>query len=115
MDKGYYFQLGELGSYHSHMAVIHISETEAVRDFAKVLAHVRAGSQVIIDSDLAPIAVLVPPAEQAATPEPEHDAWFRSMVQHALDDATPDTSSDEVEAHFAQRRAASLLKIASSD
>jgi DNA-damage-inducible protein J len=33
------------------------------------------------------------------------------MVQEALDDTRPDTSSDEVEAHFAQRRAASSLKI----
>ena len=95
------------------MAIIHISEADAVRDFAKVLAYVRAGSEVIIDSDLTPVAVLVPPAEQSAQSDSGHDAWFRSMVQQSLEDSRPDTSGDEVESHFAQRRATSLLKIAS--
>ena len=93
------------------MAVIHISEAEAVRDFAKVLSHVRAGSEVIIDSDLAPIAVLVPSAEMTTTPDAGHDAWFRAMVSQSLNDSRPDSPSDVVEAHFANRRAASLLKI----
>ena len=92
------------------MAVIHISESEAVRDFATVLAHVRAGSEVIIESEHNPIAVLVAPVEQELTPGPEYDAWFRSQVQQALDDTYSDLSHDEVEAYFAQRRAASLLK-----
>jgi antitoxin (DNA-binding transcriptional repressor) of toxin-antitoxin stability system len=92
------------------MAVIHISEAEAIRDFAALLAHVRAGAEVIIESERAPVAVLVPPAEQTADPGPDHDAWFRSQVQQALDDTRSDTSDDEIEAHFAQRRAASLLK-----
>jgi antitoxin (DNA-binding transcriptional repressor) of toxin-antitoxin stability system len=92
------------------MAVIHISESEAIRDFAAVLAHVRAGAEVIIESHHNPIAVLVPPSEHAAT-EPEHDAWFRAQVQEAFQDSTFDLSQDEVEAHFAQRRAASLLKV----
>jgi antitoxin (DNA-binding transcriptional repressor) of toxin-antitoxin stability system len=91
------------------MAIIHISEAEAVRDFAAVLAHVRAGSEVIIESDLTPVAVLVPPAE-AASSESGHDAWFRSQVHQALDDTRADASDGDVEAHFAQRRAASLLK-----
>lgn len=46
------------------MATIHISEAEAVRDFAGVLARVRAGAEVIIESDATPVAVLhmpVPP------------------------------------------------------
>jgi hypothetical protein len=41
------------------MAVIHISEAE---------------SEVIIGSDLAPVAVLITTTVQAATPNPEHDA-----------------------------------------
>lgn len=91
------------------MTVIHISESEAVRGFASVLAHVRAGSEVVIESERAPVAVLVPPAEGGA-PDAGHDAWFRSRVQQALDDSRPDASEDEVEAHFARRRAASLLR-----
>ncbi len=96
--------------YDLSMAVIHISESEAVRDFATVLAHVRAGSEVIIESEQAPVAVLVPPTGQGSAPEAEHDAWFRSQVQQVLDNSHPDLAEDEVESHFAQRRAASLLK-----
>lgn len=46
------------------MAVIHISEAEAARDFTGLLARVRAGAEVIIESGTAPVAVLrtpVPP------------------------------------------------------
>jgi uncharacterized protein (DUF433 family) len=44
--------------------VIHVSDTEAVRDFAGLLAHVRAGSEVIIEHDQQPIAVLRPAAHR---------------------------------------------------
>jgi prevent-host-death family protein len=92
------------------MAVIHISEAEAVRDFASVLAHVRAGSEVIIDSESTPVAVLVPPTEQGIAFDPDHDAWARAQIQQALDDPRPGISEEEVEAYFTQRRAASKLK-----
>jgi phosphoribosylanthranilate isomerase len=36
----------------------------------------------------------------------EHDAWFRAKVQEALDDRRPDIPHEQVEAHFAKRRAA---------
>lgn len=39
-----------------------------------------------------------------------HDAWFRARVLEALNDTRPDVSDDEVEAHFAQRRAAARRK-----
>jgi DNA-damage-inducible protein J len=39
-----------------------------------------------------------------------HDAWFRARVQEALDDPRPAVSHERVEAHFAKRRAAALLK-----
>lgn len=42
------------------MAVLHISEADAVRDFAGVLARVRAGEEVVIGLQEAPIAVLKP-------------------------------------------------------
>ncbi|WP_027146039.1 type II toxin-antitoxin system RelB/DinJ family antitoxin [Mesorhizobium sp. WSM3626] len=35
-----------------------------------------------------------------------HDAWFRAKVLEALDDTRPDIPDDQVEAHFAERRAA---------
>ena len=40
----------------------------------------------------------------------EHDAWFRAKVQEALDDPRPGIPHEEVEAYFAERRAAALLK-----
>jgi DNA-damage-inducible protein J len=38
-----------------------------------------------------------------------HDAWFRTKVLEALNDIRPDVSDEEVEAHFAERRAAARL------
>jgi DNA-damage-inducible protein J len=40
----------------------------------------------------------------------EHDAWFRTKVQEALDDRRPDIPHERVEAHFAKRRTAALRK-----
>jgi DNA-damage-inducible protein J len=39
-----------------------------------------------------------------------HDAWFRAKVREALDDPRPALSNEEVEAHFAKRRAAARQK-----
>jgi antitoxin (DNA-binding transcriptional repressor) of toxin-antitoxin stability system len=44
------------------MATVHISEVEAARDFAGLLAKVRAGVEVVIESDSNPVAVLRVPA-----------------------------------------------------
>jgi len=41
--------------------VIHISETEATSNFADVLARVRAGAEVVIESGTLPVAVVRPP------------------------------------------------------
>ncbi|QGZ54059.1 type II toxin-antitoxin system RelB/DinJ family antitoxin [Paraburkholderia acidiphila] len=35
-----------------------------------------------------------------------HDAWFRAKVREALEDPRPAVADEEVEAHFAKRRAA---------
>jgi antitoxin (DNA-binding transcriptional repressor) of toxin-antitoxin stability system len=43
------------------MATIHISEADAARDFAGLLARVRAGAEIVIESDAVPVAVLRPP------------------------------------------------------
>jgi DNA-damage-inducible protein J len=40
-----------------------------------------------------------------------HDAWFRTKVREALEDGRPDIPDDEVEAHFAGRRAAARRKV----
>jgi DNA-damage-inducible protein J len=45
------------------------------------------------------------------TTDPEtHDAWFRAKVREALDDPRPTISHEDVEAHFARRRAAVLAR-----
>lgn len=40
--------------------VIRISDVEAASDFASLLAHVRAGAEVVIENDSRPVAVLHP-------------------------------------------------------
>jgi antitoxin (DNA-binding transcriptional repressor) of toxin-antitoxin stability system len=40
------------------MAVIHISEAEAAGDFAALMARVRAGQEIVIESGSHPIAVI---------------------------------------------------------
>ncbi|MGC1298298.1 MAG: hypothetical protein WA869_24995 [Alloacidobacterium sp.] len=41
-----------------NMATIHISAAEAARDFAGLLARVRAGAEVVIEDDASPAVVL---------------------------------------------------------
>jgi DNA-damage-inducible protein J len=45
------------------------------------------------------------------TDKASHDAWFRAMVQEALDDPRPPIPDDIVERKFAAMRARSLRKI----
>lgn len=40
------------------MAIIHISEAEAVRDFPGLLSQVRAGAEIVIEAGTSPVAVL---------------------------------------------------------
>jgi antitoxin (DNA-binding transcriptional repressor) of toxin-antitoxin stability system len=46
------------------MALIHISEADAINDFASVLARVRAGEEIVIESNRNPIALVRPAAER---------------------------------------------------
>jgi len=39
-----------------------------------------------------------------------HDAWFRTKVREALEDTRPDIPEEQIEAHFAERRAAARRK-----
>jgi len=43
-----------------NMAVIRISEAEAARDFAGLLARVRAGAEIVIESDARDVTVMRP-------------------------------------------------------
>src|SRR5215475_6646032 len=47
--------------------VIHISEAEAASNFADVLAHVRAGAEVVIESGKLPVAVIHVPGPPRRT------------------------------------------------
>jgi antitoxin (DNA-binding transcriptional repressor) of toxin-antitoxin stability system len=51
------------------MATIRISEAEAVRDFAGLLARVRAGAEVVIESGSSPVAVIHAPVPPRRTIE----------------------------------------------
>ena len=42
------------------MATIHISEAEAARDFAGLMAHVRLGAEIIIEFETRAVAVVRP-------------------------------------------------------
>lgn len=46
------------------MEVIHVSEAEAVRDFPGLLARVREGAEVVIESDARAVAVVRPPGDE---------------------------------------------------
>jgi antitoxin (DNA-binding transcriptional repressor) of toxin-antitoxin stability system len=76
--------------------VIHISETDAARDFAGLLARVRAGAEVVIESGKLPVAVIhspVPPRRSiseciALLPEDSTamiDADFAKDVEAAVE------------------------------
>ena len=77
------------------MATYRISEAEASRDFAGLLARVRAGAEVVIESDASPVAILhAPPTsgrtfEEAIALLPENstavmDADFARDVEAAI-------------------------------
>jgi len=87
------------------MPVLYITEAEAIRDFASVLAQVRAGTQVVIEDENSTIALVRPAVAEVEEPEPGYDEWFRAEVQKGLDcDPATDLDEAEVEAYFAERR-----------
>jgi prevent-host-death family protein len=49
------------------MATYRVSEADAVRDFADLLARVRAGAEVVIESDSRPVAVVHGPVPTVRT------------------------------------------------
>ena len=66
--------------------VIHISEAEAARDFAGVLARVRAGVEIVIGDDARPVAVIRPA-------EP-HVRLLSESLRLAKEHASPATLDD---------------------
>jgi antitoxin (DNA-binding transcriptional repressor) of toxin-antitoxin stability system len=50
-----------------HVNVIHVSEAEAARDVAGLLARVRAGAEVVIESGKLPVAVIHVPGPPRRT------------------------------------------------
>jgi prevent-host-death family protein len=64
------------------MAVIHISEAEAARDFAGVLARVRDGAEVVIESNNRPVAVIKssePPRRSASESMALDEAYTKQL------------------------------------
>ena len=51
------------------MATFHISEADAAREFASLMARVRAGAEIVIENDAHPVAVLRSPAPSRRTIE----------------------------------------------
>jgi antitoxin (DNA-binding transcriptional repressor) of toxin-antitoxin stability system len=49
------------------MSTVHISESDAARDFAGLMAKVRAGTEVVIENSNIPIAVMRAPAPERRT------------------------------------------------
>ena len=92
------------------MATIHISESEAAADFPGLMAHVRAGAEVVIECGTQPVAVLraaAPPrrsiSESIALAEgytkelgykPTMDAEFAADMEEIIRNRKPrDTSA----------------------
>jgi DNA-damage-inducible protein J len=88
---------------------------------ARINATVKAQATAVLDnmgltvSDAVRI-LLTRVAKEGALPfdfttDPEaHDKWFRAKVLEALDDPRPAVAHEEVDAHFAKRRAAALAQ-----
>jgi len=93
------------------MPVLHISEADAVRDPAALFDHVRAGNEIVIEGQDAPIATLTPVQFSEPGVDPDYDAWFAAQIDSALADTRERIPSVAVEAYFEKRRRASALKL----
>ncbi len=87
------------------MARIHVSEAEAARDFATLMARVRAGAEVVIENGRLPVAVIhtpVPPRrtvsecialakkhEEETGEAPMLDADFATDVEQIIQNRKP--------------------------
>ncbi len=80
------------------MATINISAAEAARDFATLLAHVRAGAEVVIEDGSGTIAVLHPPMPRRRTIE-ECIAMLPEDSMATIDEDFARDVEDAVAAH----------------
>lgn len=91
-------------TYDQHMGVLHISEAELSRDVASVLDRVRSGTEIVIERDAQPVAVLRPvqprrrtlsdilaslSAESTATIDPEFAADVKAFVDRHREPLPP--------------------------
>jgi antitoxin (DNA-binding transcriptional repressor) of toxin-antitoxin stability system len=80
------------------MATIHISEAEAVRDFAGLMAHVRLGAEVVIEDGTSPVAVLRTPTPSRRSIE-ECIALLPADSPATIDEDFPNDVAAAVAAH----------------
>ncbi|MGO9339327.1 MAG: hypothetical protein ACLPY1_17665 [Terracidiphilus sp.] len=80
------------------MATFHISEAEAVRDFAGLMTRVRAGAEVVIESGAHPVAVLHSPVAPRRSIE-ECIALLPLDSPAVIDEDFPTDVAAAVEAH----------------
>jgi antitoxin (DNA-binding transcriptional repressor) of toxin-antitoxin stability system len=93
------------------MPVLHISEADVVRDPAALLDQVRAGNEIVIEGQNAPLATLTPVHSDEPGVDLEYDVWFVAQIDEALADTRERIPSETVEAYFEKRRRASALKL----
>ena len=81
------------------MATIRVTETEAARDFRELLARVRAGAEILIESGATPVAVLRLPAPARRTIE----ECIALLPANSLATIDEDFANDVASAVAAQR------------
>jgi antitoxin (DNA-binding transcriptional repressor) of toxin-antitoxin stability system len=81
------------------MAVTHISEAEAIRDFAALLTRVRGGEEIVIESGTSPVAVLrpaTPPRRSISESIALDMAWTKELGYEPVMDAEFAADMEEI-------------------
>ena len=91
------------------MAVVYMSEAEAVNNAASIIERVRQGDEVVIHDGAAQVARVVPTKLLESKADPEHDAMVLAKIEQSLADPRPPLDGEAVEAYFASRRQASRM------
>ena len=82
------------------MAQVHMSEAEIARDFAAVLAKVRAGTEVIVDDGYRRIASITPVGE----PGRPIDECIAILISRGSDATLDDAYAADLESIIAERK-----------
>ncbi len=89
------------------MATIHISQTEAERDFSGLMARVRAGEEVVIEFNASPIAIITPTRLEHGRPIADCLERSQQLAKHDRDSAIADADfAADMEAIVCARRPA---------